>query len=253
MSYILDALKKAERERDIQQVPTLMAAHEPRGPRPKGVWILIGLSVVCVGTAVWYLMALRETMNPGEAAPATTAYRQSSDNATAQKMAPAEVPSPAGQAAQARETGSSVPVSGNAASGAKPMESPRTREKANSTVQASDETTDEADELISAEQAILERRVPPAARSRASGVKIEKPASEPDRPQPASLQEALNGMTLSLLVYDEDHADRMVFINGRKYIEGDLIEGVYLVESISLEGAILSHNGERVLLRSKSK
>ena len=45
----------------------------------------------------------------------------------------------------------------------------------------------------------------------------------------------------------------MVFINDRKYQEGDYVEGRYLLEKITPEGAVLGYQGERVLLKSRSK
>ncbi len=55
-------------------------------------------------------------------------------------------------------------------------------------------------------------------------------------------------MTLNVLVYTEAAAERMVTINGKKYVQGDYIDGRYLVENITREGAVLSYHGERALL-----
>jgi hypothetical protein len=41
----------------------------------------------------------------------------------------------------------------------------------------------------------------------------------------------------------------MVVIDGRRYVEGDQIEGRYLLESITSEGVVLSHGGARAVLR----
>jgi len=60
-------------------------------------------------------------------------------------------------------------------------------------------------------------------------------------------------MNLSVLLYSDTPADRIVFINGRKYGEGDHIDGKYLIESITLEGAVLSYQGERAVLRPRQK
>ena len=49
-------------------------------------------------------------------------------------------------------------------------------------------------------------------------------------------------MTVSLLLYAEPEADRSVWINGSKYIKGDRIDGLYLIENINTEGVVLSHN-----------
>jgi hypothetical protein len=66
-----------------------------------------------------------------------------------------------------------------------------------------------------------------------------------------SLEEAVARMTLNILVYEEAEADRRVFINGKKYMRGDLVEGKYLIERITIEGATLSYEGARVLLRPR--
>jgi hypothetical protein len=68
-----------------------------------------------------------------------------------------------------------------------------------------------------------------------------------------SLREAMDKMIMSILMYSETKSDRRVYINGRKYVEGDLVDGLYLIESITLDGAVLSFEGERAVLRSGSK
>ncbi len=65
---------------------------------------------------------------------------------------------------------------------------------------------------------------------------------------PVPLSKALDGMKLSILMYSDDPAERLVFINGVKYREGDYVEGLYLLERITPEGAVLSHQGEHKLL-----
>ncbi len=59
-------------------------------------------------------------------------------------------------------------------------------------------------------------------------------------------------MTLDVLVYSERSAERMVFINSRKYVEGQRVDGRVLVEEITRGGAILSYEGQRFLLRPRS-
>jgi len=56
-------------------------------------------------------------------------------------------------------------------------------------------------------------------------------------------------MTLNVFVYTNVKADRMVVINGRRYVEGQYIEELYLLEEIAPEGVVLSYQGERALLR----
>jgi len=56
-------------------------------------------------------------------------------------------------------------------------------------------------------------------------------------------------MRLEVLVYSEVAAERMVFINGRKYLQGQAVDGKYVVERITPDGAILTHQGQRFLLK----
>ena len=65
-----------------------------------------------------------------------------------------------------------------------------------------------------------------------------------------SLREAMAKMKITILLYDEAKSERMVFINGRKYVEGDYVDGRYLLESITVDGVVLSYQGERARLRA---
>jgi hypothetical protein len=68
--------------------------------------------------------------------------------------------------------------------------------------------------------------------------------------QPASPQ-TLPRLTLDVLVYSEVPAERLVFINGRKYVEGQTLDGDAVVEQITPDGAVLQHQGKRIVLRPK--
>ncbi len=52
-----------------------------------------------------------------------------------------------------------------------------------------------------------------------------------------------------MLVYSDTEADRMVTINGRKYVKGDAVDGRYMIEAITREGVTLSYGGEKAVLR----
>jgi type II secretory pathway component PulC len=68
--------------------------------------------------------------------------------------------------------------------------------------------------------------------------------------QPASPQ-TLPRLTLDVLVYSEVPAERLVFINGRKYVEGQTLDGDAVLEQITPDGAVLQHQGRRIVLRPK--
>jgi hypothetical protein len=70
-------------------------------------------------------------------------------------------------------------------------------------------------------------------------------AGQPAPPQP------LARLTLDVLVYSEVPAERLVFINGRKYIEGQTVDGEAVLEQITPAGVVLRHQGRQYLLQPK--
>jgi hypothetical protein len=59
----------------------------------------------------------------------------------------------------------------------------------------------------------------------------------------------LSGLRLESFIYTDSEAGRMVIINGRRYVRGQLVEDRYLLEEITPDGAVLSYHGERAMLR----
>ncbi len=66
---------------------------------------------------------------------------------------------------------------------------------------------------------------------------------------PPADQQVIPKMNLQFLVYSDVPAERLVFINNQKYLEGQSIEGKVMVEGITPDGAILSYQGKRFILR----
>ena len=259
MSYILDALKKAEREREIKQVPTLMAAHLPGIRHSKRPWVILGALAICAGATTWFLLLLQRTMNApapsltaGEYNPAPKELESSQSGATASSAMPAKPEIPSEKTAGPKITAPReiVPAVPRNFPSAKAIEGGRPQQMAEGMAAAARQ--DEEDSAGNPPPEMMER-MQPRVRAPGRATKAEMSAAEEPRDKPATLKEVLNEMTLSILLYDEDKAGRMVFINGRKYIEGDLVENTYLLENITLEGAVLSYRGERALLRPKAK
>jgi len=71
-------------------------------------------------------------------------------------------------------------------------------------------------------------------------------------PAGAEITSRVQKLTLQALVYADLPKQRMVFINGRKYVEGETVEGDLVLEKITEEGAVLSYQGQRTLLRERS-
>lgn len=52
-------------------------------------------------------------------------------------------------------------------------------------------------------------------------------------------------------MYSDVPAQRMVFINGRRYGEGDTIEGGAVLERITPDGAIVNQHGQRFAISDR--
>jgi general secretion pathway protein B len=57
-----------------------------------------------------------------------------------------------------------------------------------------------------------------------------------------------DSLRLDVHVYSERPAERMVFINNKKYVEGQQVEDRLRLEEITSEGAVLSADGQRIFL-----
>jgi hypothetical protein len=91
---------------------------------------------------------------------------------------------------------------------------------------------------------------PPTAEPRPGADPAARPATAPT-PAPSAAGPALSPLTLDVLVYSDVPAERLVFINGRKYVEGQAVDGDTVIEQITPEGAVLRHQGKPLVLRPK--
>ncbi len=265
MSYILDALKKAERERGIAQVPTLSTVHDLRTKPQIRLWAACGIVVLCIAALMWFILfdldadeemthslaegadntANRPDLMQGKSAEPvdapSLAIRSSESRMAPGFGYPDERPSYTDEAEIKRDDRRGPVPTADGRQAAQPSRAEIVSHAA--TAQSSGEHTSENIPYEVTE-------IPPPQRQRASA-RIEEPepsagATEEER---ASLRDAMEKMTMSILYYSENKAERLVFINGRRYVEGDTVEGHYLLESITPEGAVLTYNGDRAMLR----
>ena len=220
MSFILDALRKSEHERQRSAVPGLsqvpLAAPQPQLPR----WALAvigGLfaAVLVIGGAWW-----QSTRVPAEA---TSSQLPSSPAATVGRTValppPAERSAAPQQAAPAR-----LPLEG---------ESSLSAAAASSTGSTNGDTSSASPELS-----------PPVRLTNLPDDSVALPSVS----MLAAEGVAVPPLRLELHAFSPQPRDRFVFINGRKYVEGDrLVEGPMLV-AIEPTGAVLTHSGRRFIL-----
>jgi len=226
MSYILDALTKAaqQRERHVPVVQRLLSA----APAKRRSWTpvphrlpaaLVGASLLAVAL-VWWLRST-PSPTPPETTPALSApapQTPSVENMRPVKVAPSPRPEvPAAKLAPVEPAASAVAPADTAKPQAPASSSPATRPPA------------------------IVQPVPPPPRASVA------PSTPPASARPTSAERA--ALKLEALIYSDVPAQRMVFINGRRYAEGEMIDGRLRVEEIQEDGVALNDQGRRFTLR----
>lgn len=214
MSFILDALKKAESERNRRVAPVLMDARvaPPRRSWPAWAWALGAVLVVNLGVLAWLLLRDdrpegSEMQIVGVSAPGANTSPPVAEGVAGSSPA-AGAPAPAG--------GSAAPASNalpaGSAAPAVPAPAPATTAAVAAPQPAIDPTT-----------------LPSLGELRAAGVSL------PD-------------MELNLHVYDPTPTHRSVWLNGQRLREGEYTPDGVKVERILPASVVLEASGRRFRL-----
>jgi len=221
VSFILDALRKSEHERQRSAVPGLsqVPAALPEAQLPRwavGLIIVLAAALLMLGAAWWRSM---QTPAVAAVAPIPTVERS------------VEIPPPSVTRAAPSQPAPSRPLSEQAASREEPA---LVATAAPDSVGVA--TTVPAPERLAPRQVILGN---------------DTPADAINVPSAASLAAAgvpLPTLHLELHAYSARPRDRFVFINGRKYTEGERLPEGPVLEAIEPGGAVLSHAGRRFMI-----
>jgi general secretion pathway protein B len=233
MSFILDALKKSESDRQRQGGPALFEVKVAPRRHTLPPWaVAIGVLLVAnFGIVAWYL--LRHAAAPG-AAPAPT---QPAAHAQAEAAPSSAPPASVAPAVVAMSPPAAAP----------PAPAPASATRSVMTAPAPAPAPDTGAEPTSNPDDFA-----PAAEPSPSGglgrVKRATDAGVPLYQQLAATPGSrLPQLRLDLHAYAERAEDRWVLVNMHKLREGDSLEGVH-VDRITPEGAVLSWQGSQFLL-----
>jgi general secretion pathway protein B len=226
MSFILDALKKSETERQRADAPALYEMKMAPPRRGVALWLLVLAGLLVINVIVLSVVLLRgshggsQAEAPTAAAPAAPA--PTSTPALATPNAPPLSPPPAAPL-------NSVPP---------PTASATPSDSANTASTGSGDAADDA---------------PAVEPPRGTGPPPGAPASSGDVPtysQAANVPGAnLPELKLDLHAYSANPSDRFVFLNMMKLQEGQSTPAGVRVERITPDGAILSWQGSRFFLQ----
>jgi general secretion pathway protein B len=278
MSFILDALRKSEHARQKQtgpgfaEVPVVVA-------KPKtNVWATAAVALLLVNLiAVGVLLLRRANQEPptpvatNEPA-ATTTIAAPGANSVEAPQAPAATPTTASGAGPtlaspaAPSTAPQTPVPSTPRA-AQAGRNPLAEEVAETEASGVERSVAEAAAAVPAGPPAVTRQGSAPARRGGSVVYAPVPEADdaPYSPPPAAprAEPASDGLPtadevtarggapalhLDLHVYATSPAQRFIFVNSRKYREGDALQEGPVVEQITATGAVLSYRGSRFRL-----
>lgn len=214
MSFILDALKKSESDRQRNANPGVyeLKVAVPRARFPVWAIILAFLLGINLLVGVWYLM---KTDQPTQLRPAETAA-----TALPAPAPPAPAAAPVAPEAERTDIARGIFNPADFEPAVEPEKAPP----------------------AAARTAPRDTRAPAASARR--------PATQglPSRDDLILEGVTVPDVSMSLHVYDPDPARRFAFINGNRTQEGAVLPNGILVQSITPEGAILLWQDRRFLL-----
>jgi len=258
MSYILDALKKADRERSLTKVPTLTTIHVPllTGRRRIAAWVVSGVVLVGGGAFLWAVRPSPPATPPpvaesrpgseialpvGVAEPAPKASPEPTETAPA---GPPSIPDVPTTRVKPLDVGKPRPPSADAES--RPLRPPSARRVAQAPAPRP-AVPEPVAPVMPPSPARLDPVPGPSAGGPGADVAVAPPPVSST--SPSMLREAIGKMRLDVFVYTDVEADRMVVINGRRYSKGEYVDGLYLIDDITSAGVSLSYRGEQAVLR----
>jgi general secretion pathway protein B len=249
MSFILDALKKSENDRQRQSGPALFEVRvaPPRSRLPLLAIIIVSLLVVNLGVVAWIMLrkpAAAAVPPPVAAAPAPLATQPPAAVAPAPVTAqqpPAPVPQGYTQYPQPQpgiqQPPPNAPPQGYNAGGAN---------SANQEPNLSDTPPPAPQEQYNPDDYAPARDTPPPGTG--AGRVILGNASGLPSYEEAATQTSIPPLHMDLHSYAPDPTKRFVLINMRRLYEGQSLPEGPKVESINTDSAVMSYNGTRFVL-----
>ena len=250
MSFILEALKKSEREREAGGMPLspgVPARTRRRASSRRTLWPALLTGVLLLGAvgAGWWLVA-RMAGEPAAKPPVAAVKPDVSPPVTDGR--------PVGKAP-------TVPASGHRISGhageAETAEQPLPAVQVTAPVFEPEKPDPpaprvEPPETVTAKPGSAESSATVPAREIVAEANTSGDAALPPRlgRLPYDLQQEVRPLRLDVHVYDEDPAGRFVMINGQTFAQGADIKAGLVLERIVREGAVLSWKGQVFLLRA---
>lgn len=246
MSYILDALKKADAERERGAVPGLHSQHqapapdeddEARAPRSVPlVWVGAGVAATVIAVLSWQLMS-RGANEPDTVTQAPVAMAPAPD-VTPPPQAPV-MPSPMPPQAPAAEMPAPAPLPNTPPV----VQTPSSRSAGSGHADAMPASP------ATAPVASPTPRPPQASGNAGPAGKTAMPAAEGRIPSynelPDDIRREIPMLTIGGAMYSPTPSQRMLIVNSQVFHEGDQPYQGMVLEEIRLKSAVFSYRGHR--------
>lgn len=229
MSYILDALRRADSERERGAVPSLhskpvppaLADADDEGERSRIQplhWAVGGLSLTLVGLLLWLFLG-RDAAEPPAATVANPPPPVAGMMPSAQPMPP--VPPP-------------VPI---------PAEAPPVASPSTPPIPAPVQTAPPMQRKAQVAAAVPTQRAASKVRPAVSAAPEAPVQSISELPD--DVRRELPQLQVGGAMYSQNAANRMLILNGQVFHEGDKVANNLVLEQIKLKSAVLSYRGYR--------
>lgn len=276
MSFILDALKKSEAERQLGEVPSLQSGSPVPAPQQRNrFWLLPLLGVVLVAIIVAWFWGLPGTNGVASSLNQPVTNNTASTPGSLVNQAQSELKLPRTELSPLTDytppvlisadteglnsataatlnsnslntTTESVPSEGLPVTSVTTAASEQQRVARLQKQRAAELAEDQA--LVAA----VEQRL---ASERAAKAKIEKPIVQKNRTNtvslnelPASVRAEIPDIKITMQVYSEDPAARFAIINGKRYKQTEQVADKVFLEQILRQGIILKFRQYLILI-----
>jgi hypothetical protein len=258
VSYILDALKKAAEQRDVHApaMQRLFRSDPEVADTPRWRMALLGVGASFAGAVVvsvlWLLWPAAPVVVPerADATPATARVRPETPPAAVQPPPPPAppivrtAPKPTPPAASA----TAAPVSPAPATAA-PVKATAEERPPAPVVEVRRPATDPAPAADTQRAPVETPARPQPTPATPSVITALRPPAAGAAPAPTARGDLSSPMRLEVIVYSEERARRLAFINGRKYVEGDTLLDGARIQEIQPDAVVIIEDGRRVVLR----
>ena len=285
MSYILEALKQSQRERDLGSVPTpvasLSTAQGDGGASNLGVFVAVGTALFAMAIALFALMQARW---PGSSPPDEAESRKeiAAEPSVARRSTPGESAAvtlrPATRPASVGRAGTPVPAGPESDGRTAPPELPAPDAAPELEATAGAEALEETDSAaiehnrLRETEALRERLLDLSQRESAAPKVPPGPVPIPEdlrNPRPAAvatpgsgaggypeagglpsqIQRSLPERTIRVHVYNPAPEKRFVLVNAQRLREGGATTDGLVVEEIRSDGVVFGFQGHRFFQR----